>query len=125
MRFWLLAAVIGAGLLSRSGRTGFILIGKYLGGSLYAAMIYLLLTRGPIGKRAAGAMAIVSAIEVFQITCIPARMAAEPALLARVAGWLLGTVSAWGDLLAYGVGIGVAAGMETQHGRREPGHRLD
>ena len=133
MRFWFLAAVIGGGIWSRSGRTGLILVDKYLGDSLYAVMIYLLLSRGKTGRRALWAMGIVSTIEVFQITGVPARMAADTALLPRIAGRLLGTVFAWGDLLAYGVGIGVAAGIEAlyvheskgKRGRREPGHRLD
>ena len=133
MRFWLLGAVIGAGLLSRPGTTGLILVDKYLGDSLYAVMIYLLLGRGPIGWRAVWAMGIVSAIEMFQITGVPARMVADTAPLPRIAGRLLGTVFAWGDLLAYGVGIGVAAGIEALYvheskgriGRDLPGHRLD
>jgi hypothetical protein len=57
---------------------------------------------------AASAMAIMAAIELFQLTLIPLRMLASEYLLLRICARLLGTEFSIWDLLAYGVGIGLA-----------------
>ncbi len=103
----MLAAIVVAGLASRSVQTGFVLIDKYLGDALYAAMIYsglrVLGVRGRVGVLA---MAIMVAIECFQLTGIPAWMyRPEQPLGVRVVGRLLGTEFAWLDLVAYAAGI--------------------
>ncbi len=106
--FWLLCllGIIAAGILSRLIPPGFVLIDKYLGDALYAAMIYVILrlvwTTAAVGLYA---MALMSAIECFQLTMIPAHMLASPNLIVRIAARLLGTEFSWLDLLAYAVGI--------------------
>jgi hypothetical protein len=49
-RFWwvLLAAIVASGILSRVGQTGYRVVDKYLGDTLYAAMVYVIL---PLSKR--------------------------------------------------------------------------
>jgi hypothetical protein len=109
MKLLPLAAVVAAGLLSRSVHTGLPIFDKYLGDALYAIMILLFFPGTPLRRRAPLAMAIVSAIEVFQLTGIPAAAAASGYLPVRLAGRLFGTVFSWFDLLAYAAGISVAA----------------
>lgn len=106
--WWLvcLAGIIAAGMLSRTVHTGVYLIDKYLGDALYAAMIYAILRlfwRGVLV--AVWAMAIMTAIELFQLTLIPAHLMASPHPLVRIAARLMGTEFSFWDLLAYGVGI--------------------
>ena len=77
-----------AGLLSRSVHTGWILFDKYLGDALYAVMVYLVLgltRRMPAGRTALFAMGVMTAIEVFQLTLIPARLLRIEYLLVRMA----------------------------------------
>ncbi len=102
-RAWILAAVIAAGLGSRAVQTGWIVTDKYLGDALYAVMVYLL-----AGRRVALAMGIMTAIECFQLTGIPAQLAAGGSVWERMCGRLLGTVFSLWDLLAYAAGIGGA-----------------
>jgi len=108
-RRWLIVfvGIVAAGLLSRAGRTGWVLVDKYLGDALYAAMVYALLKVAGCGRPAwAWAAVLMAAIEAFQLTLIPARMVESGALILRVLGRLLGTAFSWLDLVAYGVGIG-------------------
>lgn len=102
-----LLAIIAAGILSRLHQTGFVLIDKYLGDALYAAMFYVLLR--PFWKPATTAicaMAAMTAIELFQLTMIPAHLLTSEHGLVRIAARLLGTQFSFLDLVAYAVGIG-------------------
>ena len=106
-RLLAIALVIALGLLSRVLHTGWILFDKYLGDALYAALIYLLLPSQPVTRRAAIAMAILTGIELFQLTNIPRQMVGSSYWLIRGVGRLLGTTFGWGDLAAYATGIAV------------------
>ena len=101
-----LACIIAIGVLSRVARTGFVLLDKYLGDVLYAAMIYavLRLWRTP---RAAAAWSLTAmiAIESFQLTLIAAHMLTSEHLAVRIVARLMGTHFSFLDLLAYFVGI--------------------
>lgn len=112
--FWwgLLAAIIAAGLLSRAAHTGLVLIDKYLGDALYAAMVYVLLRlTGRVQRVALWAAVTMAAIELFQLTGVPAAMYSSGHTALRVAGRLLGTEFSVLDLLAYAVGIGALAAL--------------
>ncbi|MCA2971783.1 MAG: DUF2809 domain-containing protein [Acidobacteriaceae bacterium] len=114
--FWIRSAlgIIVLGLLSRSVTTGWIVIDKYLGDALYAAMVYALLRVVlRAGPAAAGAAVLMAAIESFQLTGIPARMLASGNGLIRVVARLLGVQFGWADLLAYAVGIGMIRAIDT------------
>jgi Protein of unknown function (DUF2809) len=104
----LLAVIIVLGIASRVVHTGWIVFDKYLGDALYAAMAYTLIglfTRiGPLPK-AVIAMSIMTVIELFQLTMVPAHMALSSHIAVRIAARLLGTEFSLLDLLAYGVGI--------------------
>ena len=52
------------------------------------------------------AMAIMTAVELFQLTMIPARWLASEHGIVRIAARLMGTEFSFLDLLAYGAGIG-------------------
>jgi hypothetical protein len=102
-----LIGIIAAGILSRTIHTGLVIFDKYLGDALYAAMVYailrLLRRTGPL---ALPAMAVMTVIELFQLTRIPARLLASEHLIVRICARLMGTEFSFLDLLAYGVGIG-------------------
>jgi hypothetical protein len=108
--YWIvcLICIIGLGIASRVMHTGWILVDKYLGDALYAAMVYALISlvwqMGPL-RKAALAMLIMTALEVFQLTMIPAHMLASGNLATRFVARLLGTEFSFRDLLAYAVGI--------------------
>jgi len=107
-RFWLLwlIAIVALGILSRVIHTGFLTLDKYLGDALYAAMVYALLRlRWRARAVPLYAMAIMIVIELFQLSGIPANMAASDQLVTRICARLLGTEFSFLDLLAYGVGI--------------------
>jgi hypothetical protein len=100
---WVLciAGIIVVGILSRVVHTGFVVVDKYLGDALYAAMVYGILRlfwRG--ASVAVWAMAVMTVIELFQLTMIPAHMFASEHLIARIFGRLLGTEFSFLDLLA-------------------------
>lgn len=105
--------VLAAGVASRRAHAGTPLIDKYLGDALYAILIYLLLSlawiRGAIWQKAAAAGAIVLAIEVFQLTLIPERLARSSSAALRLAAVALGTKFSWRDIAAYAVGIAAFA----------------
>jgi hypothetical protein len=115
-RWWgILAGIIAAGVLSRVAHTGFVLVDKYLGDALYAAMVYALIRltgrrRGVVWWSAA-AMVL---IECFQLTGIAAEMAKSGNAAARVCAVLLGTHFSWLDLLAYAVGIRCMAAVDGE-----------
>jgi hypothetical protein len=90
--------------------TGFVVFDKYLGDALYAAMVYTLLRlfwRAAASARlAVSAMALMTVIELFQLTMIPAHLLANEHVMVRICARLMGTEFSFLDLLAYGVGIG-------------------
>ena len=101
-----LIGIIAAGILSRTVHTGLVILDKYLGDALYAAMVYVILRL--LWRTAAvalPAMAVMTAIELFQLTMIPARLLASEYLLVRIGARLMGTDFSFRDLLAYAVGI--------------------
>ena len=101
-----LAAIIAAGVLSRLVHTGSILVDKYLGDALYAAMVYIILrliwTKAPVAFYACIVMLI---IEAFQLTGIPARLLESDLLIVKLCARLMGTHFSVFDLIAYAVGI--------------------
>ena len=107
--WWIfLGAVVAAGIGSRMVHSGWVLMDKYLGDALYAVMFYVLIrlaTRAPAWRVAVAAMAVMTVIEVFQLTMVPACMVASDCFVLRILGQLLGTEFAWKDLAAYAVGI--------------------
>ena len=109
-RRWLIAlsCIIAAGVTSRVVHTGWIVTDKYLGDALYAAMIYAILRVLGRPKAALPAMAIMTALESFQLTLIPARLLASPHWAVRMAARLMGTEFSFLDLAAYAVGILIA-----------------
>ena len=93
------------GLLSRLRPVGLPLYDKSLGDALYAVAVYLVLAllmprRSP-GLTAAAALAFCIAVELFQLTGIPARYARITPVR-----WLLGTHFSPHDLLCYAAGVG-------------------
>lgn len=126
--FWIRSAlgIIVLGLLSRSVTTGWIVIDKYLGDALYAAMVYALLRVVlRAGPAAAGAAVLMAAIESFQLTGIPARMLASGNGLTLVVARLLGVQFGWADLLAYAVGIGLLWAFDAARRRGGGDARMD
>ena len=106
---WILCfvGIVAAGILSRAVHTGLVVFDKYLGDALYAAMVYVILRLiWRTAAVAAAAMAVMTILEVFQLTMIPARMLASDQLIVRICARLLGTEFSFVDLLAYAVGIG-------------------
>ena len=105
------------GLLSRFVHTGFIVFDKYLGDALYAAMVYAMF-RPFVGTAMSATVAMVAmtAIELFQLTLIPAQMLASDHLIVRIAARLLGTSFSFSDLLAYAIGI-AAIGLADRGSR--------
>jgi len=113
---WLLclAGIVAAGILSRVVHIGLPIFDKYLGDALYAVMVYAILrlfARGAIV--AVWAMLIMTAIEVFQLTLIPAHLLESPHLGVRLTARLMGTEFSLLDILAYGVGIGCIYWMDS------------
>src|SRR5436309_12918389 len=102
-----IVGIIAMGILSRVVRTGLTIFDKYLGDALYAMMVYGILR---LFSRAAAsavcAMVVMTAIELFQLTMIPAHMLSSEHLMTRICARLMGVEFAFLDLLAYGVGIG-------------------
>lgn len=107
--FWIcaIAAMIAVGILSRVVHTGFVIVDKYLGDALYAGMVYgmLRLVSSP-ATSGVWAMAVMTGIELFQLTMIPAHLLASEHLVTRICARLMGVEFSFLDLLAYGVGIG-------------------
>ena len=101
-----LAGIIAAGILSRVIHTGLPIFDKYLGDALYAAMVYAILRLlWKAAFVALPAMLIMTAIELFQLTMIPAHMLTSRHVLVRIGARLIGTEFSFLDLLAYAVGI--------------------
>jgi len=109
--FWItaLVAIIAGGIVSRLVHTGFELFDKYLGDALYAAMAYAILRllwslAKPI-RIAILTMAVMTALELFQLTLIPARLFSSGSAALRIIARLMGTEFSLADLAAYAVGI--------------------
>jgi len=101
-----IVGIIAMGIFSRVVHTGLVVFDKYLGDALYAAMVYGILRL--VSKAAASAvwaMVVMTAIELFQLTMIPAHMLASEHSITRICARLLGVEFGFLDLLAYGVGI--------------------
>ena len=98
--------VVALGLASRRFPLGVSVWDKSLGDALYAVMVYLLVALvrpGALPARLGIAAFVISfAIELFQLTGIPA---AAPRLV-RIA---LGTTFAWHDVACYAIGAVVTA----------------
>ncbi|MCX6590298.1 MAG: DUF2809 domain-containing protein [Acidobacteria bacterium] len=107
-RSWVIcvAGIIAAGIFSRLVHTGWVILDKYLGDALYAAMVYgiLRLKLRPTTSAPVAALAM-AAIELFQLTGIPARLFASESLVVRLIARLMGTEFSVLDLAAYAVGI--------------------
>jgi hypothetical protein len=99
--------IIAMGILSRAVHTGLVVFDKYLGDALYAMMVYAILRLivRP-GMSAVCAMVVMTSIELFQLTMIPAHMLSSEHLMTRICARLMGVEFSFLDLLAYGVGIG-------------------
>ena len=120
-----IVSIIVTGLLSRVVHTGFAVFDKYLGDALYAAMVYgilRLLLRA--AASAVCAMVVMTAVELFQLTMIPAHMLASEHLMTRICARLIGVEFSFLDLLAYGVGIACIYLVDSSNGRDDaPGHQ--
>jgi len=106
-RVFCIVGIIAVGILSRIVHTGFAVFDKYLGDALYAAMVYSILRL--LWRTAAVAiptMGVMTLIELFQLSAIPARLLANEHLIVRLCARLMGTEFSFLDLLAYGVGAG-------------------
>jgi hypothetical protein len=114
-----LIGIVAAGLLSRVVRTGFVVFDKYLGDMLYAAMVYVIFRFAARPLRAAiWATIVMTAIELFQLTLIPAKLAQSSSGLIRICARLMGTQFSFLDLLAYGIGIGMFCMVECRERSR-------
>ena len=103
-----LAGIIATGILSRIVHTVFIVFDKYLGDALYAAMVYMILRLIWAARRvkvAVAAMIVMTAVELFQLTMIPAHLLTSSHLIVRICARLMGTEFSFLDLLTYAVGI--------------------
>jgi hypothetical protein len=104
-----LVGIIAGGILSRVFHTRLAVVDKYLGDALYAAMVYAILRifwmAAKSARLAASAMAIMTVIELFQLTMIPAHLLANEYVMVRICARLMGTEFSFLDLLTYAVGI--------------------
>ena len=99
--------------------TGVRLLDKYLGDALYAAMVYILLRlTGRIERVALWAAVTMGLIEVFQLTGVASAMLRSDTTPVRLIARLLGTHFSMLDLLAYAVGIGCIAVVDSRRSTR-------
>src|SRR6266540_3876564 len=85
-----IVCIIAVGILSRVVHTGLAVLDKYLGDALYAAMVYgILRLFSGAGASAVCAMVVMTAIELFQLTMIPAHMLASEHLMTRICARLM------------------------------------
>ena len=115
-----IVGIIAMGILSRVVHTGLVVFDKYLGDALYAAMVYgiLRLFSRPAAS-AVCAMVVMTAIELFQLTMIPAHMLSSGHWMVRICARLMGVEFSFLDLLAYGVGIGCIYLVDTSQQKGE------
>lgn len=113
---YLCLIVIALGVISRILHFENAIFDKYLGDSLYAILFYLLISMLVSELRAIIKATIVFILmvtfELFQLTRIPLALSQNENVLARIAAVLLGTVFSWLDILAYLVGIVIAASVD-------------
>jgi len=103
-----LAGIIAAGIASRVFHTGLLLLDKYLGDALYAAMVYAIIRifwKAPARTIAVTAMLAMTVIELFQLTKIAAHLLSSQHLIVRICARLMGTEFSFVDLFTYAVGI--------------------
>lgn len=100
-------AIVALGLLSRQLHTGHVLLDKYAGDALYAAMVYVLVRLSGRTRVALWAAVLMLAIECFQLTGIPAALLRTESPLLRIVARLSGTQFSVLDLVAYALGIAV------------------
>ncbi|CAM5282008.1 DUF2809 domain-containing protein [Leifsonia shinshuensis] len=99
--------------------------GAFAGDALYAVLLFLLVAlvvpRAPVVVVGGVAFAVCAAVEVLQLTGVPARLSAAIPGVELV----LGSTFQWVDLVAYAVGAGLAtavsAGVERWLRRRAAG----
>ena len=110
-----LLVTIILGVISRTVVTGFVLFDKYLGDVLYtAAIFWLIWLIWP--KYSARRVALLSfglslVIEIFQLTGIPLAMRESSSVFLRIVSIALGSEFSLWDVLAYGVGALICAGI--------------
>ena len=113
---YLCLIVIALGVASRILRFENAIFSKYLGDALYAILFYLLISMVGLNLRAIVKATIVFifmiTLELFQLTRIPLTLSQNENVLARIIAMLLGTVFSWLDVLAYFVGIVIAASAD-------------
>jgi Protein of unknown function (DUF2809) len=104
-----LAVTVAAGLGVRHVTGG--AFGKYAGDALYATAVYwcVVLVKPTMRLAAIVAVGICWAIELFQLTPIPARLSSHSTLSRLVLG---STFGGW-DLVAYPVGVIVAVAVHA------------
>src|ERR1035438_623554 len=90
-----LVGIITVGILSRVAHTGLVVVDKYLGDALYAAMVYTILrlfwrAAVPVRVAVTAMMAVMTAIELFQLTMIPAHLLTNEHVLVRICARLMG-----------------------------------
>ena len=120
-----IVGIIAIGILSRVVHTGLVVFDKYLGDALYAAMVYgICRLLWSAAASAVCAMAVMTALELFQLTMIPAHMLESGQWMTRICARLMGVEFSFLDLLAYGVGIGciylVDSTQDVGQPRRQP-----
>jgi len=111
---YLFAAIITIviGIVSRVVQTEILIFDKYLGDALYAVLIYLIFRITfpwhPIHIHAIIAIVLAIAIELFQITGVPASMRVSDNPVLKLASIVLGTKFAILDIVAYAIGVLIA-----------------
>jgi hypothetical protein len=109
-----LGAIIALGIFSRVIHTGWVVFDKYLGDALYAAMVYTFfrLLWQPAASAVFATVATI-AIELFQLTMIPAHLLTSEHWIIRICARLMGTQFSYLDLLLYAIGIGCIYLMDS------------
>ena len=115
--------ILIAGIASRVFHSGFTLIDKDLGEALYAALAYVLLSlvwpQILPARKALITLAAMIAIEVFQLTGVPARFATSGNTLLKLLAVVLGTTWSWRDLVGYAAGVAAIALLDYFFSQRQ------
>ncbi|GAA0827089.1 DUF2809 domain-containing protein [Streptosporangium amethystogenes subsp. fukuiense] len=110
------ALTVAAGLTVRAVTGGW--FGKYAGDALYTVLVYALIVlvwpRITPARAALGALAFSWAVELAQLTPVPAALS-EVSVVARL---VLGSTFGAADLVAYAAGAALAASAHALLGRR-------
>ncbi|MET8048923.1 DUF2809 domain-containing protein [Streptosporangium sp. NPDC005286] len=114
------ALTIAAGLTVRAVTGGW--FGKYAGDALYTVLVYALIVlvwpRITPARAALGALAFSWAVELAQLTPVPAALS-EVSVVARL---VLGSTFGAADLVAYAAGAALVASAHTLLRRRREHH---